>query len=553
MNNRQTNSRSVHWHMAPGVRERLLVSEEMPLSDWLREGTATVVKDAPHRAVYRVRLPEFDCYVKHYRMLGFRSHVRAMLRPNKARREFEIALSIQRLGVAAPEPLAWGVERSRFGLGACWLVTRTIDRAVPLLEYLENGFQLLSTTDQSRTRQCLANSIAEFVARLHAAGIVHADLHPGNLLLRFESGGKPQLWLIDLHAVSLESECSWPTMRDNLVTFNRYFAMRAFRSDRLRFWLAYRKSICDTILAPTKVAARELERLTLESNRLLWRSRDARSLASNRYYIRVGAGATHGHAVRDIDPELLTQILADPEAQFRSSTARTLKDSRSSQVVELENQGKRLIFKRFRVTNRKKPWLRHLRHSAAIRSWIYGHGLRERCLPTARPLLVLQHSSGEEFLLTEKIENAIDLHQFVQQLANHCVGERSQRLNTRSLALARLIRALHDRGIAHRDLKAANILTSAADGDARFWFIDLVGVRRLKHVGWRRRALNLARLNSSFAGQSPVSCSDRLRFLRAYMQDALHGSPHWKRWWRVISAATQAKKVKNARNGRPLA
>lgn len=553
MNNSQANSRSVHWHMAPGVRGRLLVSGEMPLSAWLRSGTATVIKDAPHRAVYRVRLPELDCYVKHYRMLGFRSHVRAMLRPNKARREFEIASSIQRLGVAAPEPLAWGVERSRFGLGACWLVTRTIDRAVPLLEFLEDDFPLLPSADQSRIRQRLAGSIAVFVSRLHAAGIVHADLHPGNLLLHFESDGEPKVWLIDLHAVSLESDCSWPTRRDNLVTFNRYFAMRAGRSDRLRFWLAYRSTADNAISAPTKVAARELERLTLESNQLLWRSRDARSLASNRYYVRVGAGATRGHAVRDIDQELRNQILAAPDAPFRSASARTLKDSRSSQVVEFESRGRLLILKRFRVTNRKKPWLRHLRHSAAIRSWIYGHGLRERCLPTARPLLVLQHSSGEEFLLTEKIENAIELHQFIQQWASRSFADRSRTLSARSLALARLIRALHDRGIAHRDLKAANVLTSAAAGDARFWFIDLVGVRRFRHVGWRRRALNLARLNSSFAAQSLVSCSDRLRFLLAYLQVSLHGAPHWKRWWRVISSATQAKRVKNARNGRPLA
>jgi hypothetical protein len=116
-----------------------------------------------------------------------------------------------------------------------------------------------------------------------------------------------------------------------------------------------------------------------------------------------------------------------------------------------------------------------------------------------------------------------------------------------------LIRQLHTRGLAHRDLKAANILTSDTAGDARFWFIDLVGVTRPGRVSARLRAQNLARLNASFIAHPLVTQRDKLRFLRAYLAWNLRGKGGWKRWWRRIECATRAKVERNRRSGRPLA
>jgi hypothetical protein len=64
---------------------------------------------------------------------------------------------------------------------------------------------------------------------------------------------------------------------------------------------------------------------------------------------------------------------------------------------------------------------------------------------------------------------------------------------------------------------------------------------------------NLARLHASFHQHPGLTRTDKLRFLRVYMQWGLFGRERWKRWWRRIERATQAKVARNARSGRPLA
>jgi hypothetical protein len=64
---------------------------------------------------------------------------------------------------------------------------------------------------------------------------------------------------------------------------------------------------------------------------------------------------------------------------------------------------------------------------------------------------------------------------------------------------------------------------------------------------------NLARLHASFLAMPLVTRTDKLRFLRMYLNWALVGRSNWKGWWNEIAAATRAKAARNAKRGRPLA
>jgi tRNA A-37 threonylcarbamoyl transferase component Bud32 len=552
---------AVRWQMSEDLRARLLGHGGLRLGEWLSYGRAAVVKDAPHRAVYRVRFPDLDCHVKHYRLLGWRSWVRALLRPIKAKREYELALALSARGVPTPAPLAWGVAGSGVGPCASWLITNTIDGAESLLTFLETSLPALPSQRRTRVRQQLAMAIGAFLAKMHTAGVLHHDLHPGNLLVRLGLDDEPRLWLIDLHTVSLGPPCSWRVCASNLVVFNRYFILRASRADRLRFWNAYRAALGGAAPEAHGQMARMMECRTERSNLHFWAARDRRCLASNRYYQRVRTGSVRGHAVRDLAPAALAPLLADPDGPFTRPDAIILKDSRSSTVVEFDlpagGTNRRVIYKRFRITERRDPWLALVRRTAALRSWVLGHGLRERCLSTARPLVVLHRVRRglprESYLLAEKIEGAADLHVFMDRLTIQPEPQRTVELRRRVEALARLLRQFHRRGLSHRDLKASNLLTSAAPGDHRFWFIDLVGVRRHRRLSRRRKYQNLARLHASFVRHPLLSRAEKLRFLRSYLDWGVRGKSGWKAWWRAIDAATQAKVARNARRGRPLA
>src|SRR5262249_45806001 len=131
-----------------------------------------------------------------------------------------------------------------------------------------------------------------------------------------------------------------------------------------------------------------------------------------------------GHAVRDLDAQALAKLVAEPDAPFCRPGALLLKDSRSSTVAEFDlpinGVLRRVIYKRFRLTNWSDPWLALVRRSPPARSWLYGHGLRERCLPTPRPLAVFHLRRcglpAEGYLLTEKVPDAVTLHDFVAGL-----------------------------------------------------------------------------------------------------------------------------------------
>src|SRR5262249_30992301 len=139
--------------------------------------------------------------------------------------------------------------------------------------------------------------------------------------------------------------------------------------------------------------ARDLEVRTWASNLAFWRNRDRRCLVDNRYYRRVRAAAADGYCVTDLDAGTLAALGAGPDEPVRRARGELLKDSRSATLADLEVRvggvTRRAIYKRFRVRAWSDPWVNLLRRPGPLRSWVYGHGLRERGLPTARPLAVL--------------------------------------------------------------------------------------------------------------------------------------------------------------------
>jgi tRNA A-37 threonylcarbamoyl transferase component Bud32 len=567
----------LRWLVRPEYREQLFCPDGLRLEEWLRTGAAHVVKHGPHRTVYQVALPGLRFFLKHYRLQDVRAWLRELIRPAKARLEYERALAVAGRQVSTVVPLALGERPRASGPGESFLITLSLDSTEPLQTFFEIMLPRLEPKRRTQVRQRLAVEVGRFIARMHEAGVLHHDLHAGNLLIHLDEQDRPALYLVDLHAVSIRAApLDWRTRRANLVMFNRWAMLRVNRTDRLRFWRAYhhvRAIRADRATSPKRQRglvdlARDLEKRTLASNLRFWKARDRRCLRTNRYYQRIRSSLAHGYAVRDLDPDTLAALSADPDEPFRRPGVTLLKDSRSSTVAEFDlpvnGVPRRLIYKRFRVTAWSDPWTALVRPSGAMRSWVFGQGLRERDLPTARPLAVLHRRrhglSYEGYLLTEKIADAVDLHRFVSGLSDLACPERQAVLRRTIACVARLIRELHHRHLSHRDLKAANVfvqrsmrqLLDDADGFGPIWLIDLVGVRRHRRLRRSRRVQNLARLHASFLHDPAVTRTDKLRFLRIYLQWGLHGRAGWKRWWRDLERATAAKVARNRRNGRPL-
>jgi hypothetical protein len=580
----ETTAGEVLWRILPQCREQLLGTAGLRLDEWFRAGLVRIIKHGPHRSVYAVSLPGLSVYIKHNRVSDARAWLRQLVRPSKARMECERALNVAARQVPTIVPLAIGERSIGAGRRESYLITQALPKAVALDAYLQRVFPQLEPQRQTVVRQRLAAALGQFMARLHEAGIYHPDLHAGNVLIRLDTENQPSLYLVDLHSIHLGPPLNWKASRDNLVVFNRWFHLHASQADRFRFWKAYFHGRAESAIwpelpgtAPRAKWARlavEVECRTLRSNVRFWRQRERRCLLTNRHYRRLNSSGIVGHAVADLDHTTLTPFLLDPDEPFRRPGVTVLKDSPSSKVIEFElavnGITSRVIYKRFSVKSKIVPWLSLVRLPQALRSWVHGHGLLARGLPTARPLLVLHRRCRgllrEGYLLSLKVPDAVELPRFLEQLQGLPTAERTALLRDRIEQVARCIRELHRRQVSQRDLKGANILTTKLAGKlesqsstssagipaSHVWLIDLTGVRTSRRLSGARRIQNLARLHASIGRHALVTRTDKLRFLRTYLQWGLSGRSRWKTWWRAIEKATRIKMERNARNGRPL-
>jgi 3-deoxy-D-manno-octulosonic acid kinase len=114
--------------------------------------------------------------VKHYRRGGLIRWVNrgSYLKLGKTRpqREFEFLETVGRLGIAAPEPLAWVTKGGYCYRG--WLAMRHIDHMGNLVDVCREN--------PSRAKAAMAEMSSQIELLLRHK-VFHVDLHPGNIIL----------------------------------------------------------------------------------------------------------------------------------------------------------------------------------------------------------------------------------------------------------------------------------------------------------------------------------------------------------------------------------
>ena len=114
--------------------------------------------------------------VKYYHRGGFIRYFikKRYLKWGKTRgqKEYELLQKVRRLGINAPEPIAFAYRGCLFYQS--WLVTKEIKQHQTLAK--------LSLSNEKRTRFVMGNVI-EQISTLIKNNILHVDLHPGNVII----------------------------------------------------------------------------------------------------------------------------------------------------------------------------------------------------------------------------------------------------------------------------------------------------------------------------------------------------------------------------------
>src|SRR5262249_8528959 len=164
------------WQLAAAYADEIIGPTGLRLPEWQASGAARLIKHGPHRSVWRVMLPGLDFYVKHFRLMDARTWLRQAIRPSKARMEFDRTMSVAQRHVPTVQPLGLG-EADHLALpGESYLLTLSLDRALPLSQFIMEALQQLPPSDRWRCRIQLARKLGRFMARVHRAGILHHDL-----------------------------------------------------------------------------------------------------------------------------------------------------------------------------------------------------------------------------------------------------------------------------------------------------------------------------------------------------------------------------------------
>jgi tRNA A-37 threonylcarbamoyl transferase component Bud32 len=515
----------------------------------------SVVKHNVSRTVYRREASGSTgvLYLKHFHSRSLLHRLQRRIGLSETRCEMRFSSYLSANNVPVPKVLAT-YNRT----GTEWMVSEGIEPSVPADKWHADQSVAGNTDIRAATI-----ALAELVGRMHACGVLHRDLHCGNVLVRtVESAGRfDGLVLMDLHRMLRRRRLSRRSRAANLAQLFHDRRLWTTRSQRIRFLRHYLRAAGAE--GTLRGWIRLIELFANRHTRRLYAQRDRRIFATNRYFARMSVAGRRTHVIlaskrslpgsetceHTFTTEDWSKALADPDALFTGDDIKIIKDSASSYIVQRRLRvGQRDIDVYVKRPRRKRAvrWVTDLfRPSRSLRSFYLGHALLGRHIYTALPLAAMEKRRWgflvDSILITEQV-HGLHLNKFLNRYLD---GEQTDgsRIEKRRLArqvlrkLGQLLRRLHEERFAHRDLKASNLLVhwdNHPDQAPEVILVDLDGVNSVRRVTRRQQFRGLMRLNVSLLECPVVNHAGRLRMLLGYLRSPGTGRINFKPYWRLL-------------------
>ena len=470
------------------------------------------------------------------------------LRGSRAWLEWKRLVAFTKRGVPVPQPVLWGEKEGKGGSIRSVVITRFEENCLPLSEVLETKARFAG-----EQRRRITIQIGEALARMHAAGGRHDDLHAGNLMVQ-DNGETTKVFIVDLHQVAMKRSLPWNTRLKNLGRLlggtQRFLTL----TDKQRCLRAYLEALSDW--KPPFPREREARRsmgkgiqiFAEKDFRKRWRRRLAKCTEEGKRFQRVRCGPYTGWIRAGWDVPGFLEVLTDPNGWIDSERCEVIKHTPSTTVARAAIEGfdAPLFVKRY---NRKDLWERTknlFRRSRAMKVWRSAYALELLGIPTPLTVCALEKRRGplllEAFLFTVWIEGGIGFDDFYR---DRCAPDAAPPLNPKTRRalekeVARLFRELHSHRISHGDLKGRNVLLNPkqpAPFEPQFVDLDAMTLAPLRFR--RSRVNDLSRL--LFSVYPIPSLRTQILFFREYSK----GNPDlWKErrlWWRSIAKRTRRK------------
>ncbi|GAB6099420.1 hypothetical protein JCM16358_12990 [Halanaerocella petrolearia] len=155
-----------------------------------------------------------DIMVKKFNLVRKYDKFRFCFLNSKAVRSLRLALGMQEVGIKTPKPLAVIEERGNFNqLIYSYFITEYVDHDYNLLDIVKD----YDHPERKKLKDLLP-LIAQDIKLMHDAGIIHNDLHAGNILVK-EREPQPEFYYIDLNRGRIKDELSIKARMKDLARF----------------------------------------------------------------------------------------------------------------------------------------------------------------------------------------------------------------------------------------------------------------------------------------------------------------------------------------------
>ncbi|MEM1437233.1 MAG: lipopolysaccharide core heptose(I) kinase RfaP [Pseudomonadota bacterium] len=379
-------------------------------------------------------LPGLDLFLKRHRGSGWAEILKNALTLRRpvlgAENERAACEALPGLGIATPELAGYG----RRGRHPARRESFVLTRAVTGFESLEDRIALPAQTATERHR--LLAAIAQLAQRLHGAGWVHRDFYLCHLWVRSTTIAelKPELLLMDLHrARHFDRLPDRYRLRDLAALLYSTFDRTPGRFALLRFVRLY--------------SGRPL-RVELNQRGRFWRAVYRRALILQ---------LREDRALRHTVPRVGSVALDAADCERLLASGQRLKDDPPATLVRARYQDRSVVLKRYNLLGPVHRLRQSLRaYSRVARAWRGMHRLKALGLPVAQPLGFFERRRfglrQPQYLLQEDLGDLTLLDEF----------EREGLSSEREDELVRLLRRLAQHGIEHGDMKATNLMVTAA-------------------------------------------------------------------------------------------
>lgn len=533
------------WWVDPAWSQELLDGTGLRLKEWTDEGKVEIIKHSLNRTVYRVGLAEKPVYVKHYPVHDLRSRVRHWVRNAKAWIEWQRTIQLQERLIPTIKPVAVG-QHPEFG---SYIVTEEIPQSVQLKEYLQDHWPRWKQAGDTASCTMLIAELARFLAEMLQHGIVHQDLHAGNILLHTDPAGKRHWFLIDPYSTQTQPPNDRAALLSTLCLIAQSFWQHIDQKDLLLGWVIFRRA------SGYRFEAAEERKLLADAYRQIearqyrhWNRRASRNTKANRDFYELRVRRCHAWASRSVQADWLAEFLYDPDQVMQCPPAQLLKASRHGMVAIVPAPREAMVIKRFDARHFVDRWIGRWRRSPALHCYRMAYRLQTAGIPVAKPLaFVEQVRHGQllhSYMFMEHLEETTDLSEYWKRGDDH-----QRRHATRQLA--GIVHKMHCYRISHRDMKATNILVRENAGNSiSLFLIDYRGVSHSRWLTRTRRMKDLTRLALSAMTTLQATPTTLLRFLVSYLPASER--THWRMYWKQIARYLDAKVRQNARRHRTL-